>query len=367
MSFLGLQKKNNIDLIIEIQSSLIRVHLLLAMKNAQERLVIGAFESHFEYKEKEGSKRYVNTVKNCLSETLEQVHLHITKLKKTDPQSKLGGSIGFVDICLSSPWSTTQTKTISLDTKPNTEINYRHVDDILKNHKKQLQLDKNLAVIEEKVTTIKLNGYEVKNFTKHIASHLEISYIISISSRDFIKSIQAICKKYTTSKKIHYHSIISLLQLGIRDTFPDTFSGSIINIHGELSEVTVLDRGRNIFTASFPYGYKTLLRKVSEKSKHKHHSTDSLISMYEKNILIHSNNHEFEAIRQSLKEWKNVLDMTMKDLQNLAKFTKNITINSDQYKELFKTFLNSEFSGSTILDFNHNEILIGTINNIHTR
>ena len=367
MSFFGLQKKNDIDLIIEVQSSLLRIHLLLPIQNSAERLVVGAFESQFEYKEKGGSKRYIENLKNCLKETLGQVHSHIIKLKKTDPQSKLTGNIGFVDICLSSPWSTTQTKTISIDTKPNTEIDYKHVDDILKNHKKDLQLDKHLAVIEEKVTTIRLNGYEVKNLTKHIASHLEISYIISISSREFIKSIQAICKKYTTSRKIHYHSIISLLQLGIRDTFPDSFCGSIINIHGELSEITVLDKGRNIFTASFPFGYKTLLRKVSEKSGHKQHSADSLLSLYESNTVTNFSKAEIDSIKSSLQEWKEKLEETTKELNSKVKFTKHITLNSDQYKDLFKTFLNSELVDSTILDFNHNELIITTINNIHTR
>lgn len=367
MSFLGLQKKKDIDLIIEIQSSLIRVHLLLPQEKNPERLVIGAFESHFSYDDKGGSKRYVNNLKNCLEQTLEQVYLHITKVKKTDTQSKLSGKIGFVDICLSSPWTVTQSKTISLDTKPNTLINYSHVDNILKEQKKELQTDRNMAVIEEKVTTIKLNGYEVKNLTKHIASHIEISYIVSISSREFIKSIQAICKKYTPSKKIHYHSIISLLQLGIRDTFPDTFSGSIVNIHGELSEITVLDKGRNIFTASFPFGYKTLLRKVSEKSNHKHHSADSLITLYEKNILTHSHSSEFASIKQTLKEWKDIFDSSIANLHDKSKFTKYITINSDQYKDLFKSFLDQEYSESKILDFNHNELIIATINNIHIK
>jgi len=288
-------------LILDVQSSLVRGSLVrLSAGTAPE--IIFTHEQDIPYRPHGGSAYLIKVGLRAIEEAVGAA-LQCAALNR---DSGAMARIEAVHYVLSSPWIVSQAKTLSLSFPEDTEITQSLVSDAI--NKEQMKLTPGAApgsfeIVERKAFDVRLNGYSVSSWQGKQARTVEISCVISMAGSQIAERFRHACARAVKPSRVSFHSSLLLQQMAISSVMPDRLSYTLIHIHGELTDVVVVEKGTCSFFGSYPSGVRTVIRKIAHTSKTEQQAAESLLTLYERSHLDGSLDRTASFIEDIGKGW----------------------------------------------------------------
>jgi hypothetical protein len=251
---------------------------------------------------------------------------------------------------LASPWHTSQTRIISLKkdtsfiftTKLADELIQKEIKIFEAEHLAQYSSTENkVRAIELKNIKTLLNGYETVNPVNQKIIELEMIIFISISGEQFLKKIEDTIAQSFHFEQIKFSSSAMASFAVVRDLHPSKDNFLLVEISGEVTDISMIKKDTLRESISFPLGRNFLIRGVALGTQSTIDEASSMISLFKNGHAEESTGKLLAPILEKLGgEW------LKKFQESLANFTKDISIPATIYLSTDKE--NVDFFSSTI-------------------
>jgi hypothetical protein len=189
------------------------------------------------------------------------------------------------DCILSSPWIVSRTKSLTVTFPKDTLITKKLIGTSIVPEREAMlrsaagngagsahssagdRTATDLTPIEQKIFEIKINGYSTADIAGKKGRELGIYFAVSMSAETIIETIRETVSRHVSppvARRMAYHSSILLGYAASRETTGNETSYILSHIHGELSDIALVEKGITTLIASFPFGYSSLIRETSK-------------------------------------------------------------------------------------------------------
>ncbi len=257
-------------------------------------------------------------------------------------------SIDAIHCVISSPWIISQAQIVSTSFDKEKKVTEKIVETLLKVEKAKPTLhvtkDGNrtgqLITIEKKVFSVLLNGYHVNDWQGKSAKTIDVSFVTSSASKSFIDELEEICKRVTTVKNITYHSSIILHYIASVGLAQNAAAHVCVHVHNEITDVVSIDKLGKIFFASYPVGFKTIVKRLSQSMGIKDSTASSMLSLYSEMALdpTHARNIG-KLIEKIMAGWAHDYHEFLKVGGIPSKSHIHVFVSSEKYPKLFAKFM----------------------------
>jgi hypothetical protein len=191
----------------------------------------------------------------------------------------------------SSPWAASQTKIASIENPEPVTITREMVQNVIAKAEKSFEsevvdpthnseLKDKLSVIENRIIQIRLNGYEATEPYGKKAKRVDVSFFISLVPKMVIDRVSDASLGALHSHDTHFTSAQLASYSALREIFSGRQGFIVLDIGGEVSDVSVIKNGLILETASFPLGRNFLTRRVSRALSVTNDGALSLLRLY---------------------------------------------------------------------------------------
>ncbi len=281
MSLFVSKKKQEISIVLDIGSASIGGSLVL-FSQGHVPSVLYSNRLAIPIQEDVTGSRYVSAMlqvlDNVVSDIVKKGLLHTKFIRM---QNK---SIHQVTCVYSSPWFASEAHTISLHEKTPILLTEHYLYNLLTKEREdfenKLEIKEKVILIEQKITQTLLNGYVTTKPQNKKARDVEISTFISVIPQDMSQKIENLVHKHVQPKKIVHHSFSLAAYRTITNIFPADSNSCIIDISGEITDISVITNDVITQTATIPYGRNTLIRALTDKEGEFYAAELSMLQMY---------------------------------------------------------------------------------------
>lgn len=355
--FFSSKPKAKLDLILDIQSSIVRGALVLKRPNDIPE-VIYIYSTFIPFKPQVSSGYLVKMTLRAVEETIQAI-LKELSLRKTAQHIELPQHISAAHYVLSSPWIVSQAKTISLSFPKETKVTKEKIRSITEEERLKLLGDEanSLSVIEEKVFDVRLNGYSIPSWQGRLAKELEISFVVGVAGTRMIESLRNACLHIVPSGRIDFHSSLFLQNIGIQRVLPDRSTYTIIHVHGELTDVVVMKNHSCVFFGSYPWGVQSVIRKIAHASKTDEQAAESLFTLSLGNNLDASHAASSRKIVDDIADgWVSEYAHMMK-LSGLKVLPDDIIISARAHEDFFVNTFKNKYPDADVITLEIDQII----------
>jgi len=204
---------------------------------------------------------------------------------------------------LSSALYVSQTRVINLEKNTPFIFTEKLADELTRKEIKlfeEQQLPKYTSVgsairpIELKNIKTLLNGYETTEPLNQKIKELEMTLFISISGEQVLKKIENTIAKHFHFEQIKFSSFAMSSFAVVRDMYPLRENFLLVDIGGEVTDISMIKKGVLSESISFPLGRNFLTRGVASMMRVSLNEASSLVSLFK-------DGHAEEMIAQKLK------------------------------------------------------------------
>ncbi len=241
---------------------------------------------------------------------------------------------------LASPWHVSETRTIKLEKNEPFIFNSKLADSLIQKEialfeeeylAKYANTEDRVLPIEFKNIKTMLNGYEVSEPLNQKIKELEITIFISISSEKVLNKIKESIGKHFYFKEIRFFSFLFAAFAVVRDVYSHTEDFLLIDIGGEVTDISMVKKNTLRESISFPLGVNFIIRGVASAMISSIEEAKSLISLLKDG---HAGDAETKKIEEALDglriKWLN------KFQESLANISNDISIPSTIYISIEK-------------------------------
>jgi hypothetical protein len=358
-----IKTKEELSLVIDIQSGLIRGALILNKENTEPHILFVVTRPII-HKPHTDSTYLTKAMLKTLSEVVDMLGQEgVIRAQALGYNKKLLSRVHYI---LSSPWVLSSSKTLKIHFDKDTEITEKFVQNLLEEERMKIEdkfkesnhnfsgqtFNTDLVFIEHKIFEMKLNGYKVNKYDGRKASSLEISFAATLSSNRLINRINSEVKKILNLKKIEYHSALLLNFIAMRLIVPEKNNFISIHVHNELTDVVVVKDGLASHLASFPFGTSTLLRKISAVLGESRETSESTLTLLFSDKLEASQAENLKnKIKPLIQHWyrEYVKSIDYKDDNTFS--PKTIYLSAHSHVEIFKRILKANNDSLDVIIF----------------
>lgn len=357
--FSKLKEKDELILVFNIGSSSVDGALFEAQSSGIPKII-------FSIKEPIRIKEKVDVDKFLLS-TIKTLEIVVGKIYKAGL-----GAPSQIFCVLSSPWCVSQMRIINL--KKNTPFVFTEklADGLIQKEIKLFEeehalkygdADEGARIIELKNIKIMLNGYETSESLNKKTKELEMNIFISMSGEQVLKKIENTIGKHFHFKKIKFLSFTLSFFTVVRDLYFKQENFLLLNIGGEVTDISMVKKNVLRELASFPLGCNFLTRGVALDLGCSLSEADSFISLLRDGHAEESVVKKLTLILSKLKaEW---LKKFQDSLANLSKdisipSTIYVTIDKDLVDFFSETIKTEQFSQYSLTESKFEVIFLNT-------
>ncbi|KKR68817.1 MAG: hypothetical protein UU10_C0018G0006 [Parcubacteria group bacterium GW2011_GWF1_40_6] len=357
--FFGHKNKEELMLVFNIGSSSVGGALFLAQKSGIPKIIFSTREP-IPIEEQVEIDRF-------LSLTTQSLEIVAKKI--------LGAGMGApkrIFCVLSSPLYVSQTRVISY--KKNTPFVFttKLADALIQKEIKIFQeehLAKYTTVggevrsIELKNIKTMLNGYETANPLDQSAKELEMIIFISMSGEQILKKIENTIEKYFHFNQIKFSSFTMSFFTAVRDVFKQKDNFLLVDIGGEVTDISMTKKNVLRESISFPLGRNFLTRGVASGLNCTMDEANSLISLFKDG---HAEKRVAKKLTLIMKELqKKWLEKFQESLANLSHdisipSTIYIAIDKDLADFFSETIKSEQFSQYTLAESKFEVVFLST-------
>lgn len=194
----------------------------------------------------------------------------LEEIRKKSTQSRFG----CVTVILNSPWYFSQTRTITVERTEQFRIDKDLINQLLEEERKiflnrassQFEISENdsAQLLEMFIMRALLNGYEADSFLEKSARHLRLSTYISMTLASLAHELNSIVEIKLSPQKIILHSSPYVIFKSASEALAvDSAGAVIVDIGGEITDITVMRDGIISETFSFGRGMNFILRRIA--------------------------------------------------------------------------------------------------------
>lgn len=265
---------------------------------------------------------------------------------------------------LSSPWCVSQTKIIKIQKSKPFEISDDSMKEIIKEQEARFFSDGaniDSELIEKKIIGAKLNGYKLDNAYNKKSNNIELAFFLTSTPKSLIKELEDTAVKHFTFQSSHFNSFSLASFSAIRDIYPDKEDFVYLDVHGELTDLSVVKEGVLTESVSFPMGRNYFIRKLSEDFQISSEEAHSLINLYIRKDCDEKTSKKIQtSINDSLKHWSDNFHSTLTSLSSSIYIPRTIfTIAGDEFSTFFvKNLKEEKFSQFSLAEESFNVIVL---------
>lgn len=217
-------------------------------------------------------------------------------------------SIKEIFCILSSPWYLSETRIVKMERESSFLFTKRHANELLQKemfnlseiYKKQYGEVDTPQIIENIIMGVSLDGFPTNEPLDKKCKSVDLSILVSLSSKIFIDKIEGIILNNFHHIPVHFSSFISSSYIALRDKYVNQDSHILVDVSGETTDVSIIQDGILKYSVSFPQGKKTLYRYISKNKNIELRDSEELFNLYITDKLSSSIKSKVEPIFKSL-------------------------------------------------------------------
>jgi cell division ATPase FtsA len=352
------ESKDNLVLVFDIGSSSVGGALFYAEKNKIPRIIYS-------------TRHPIATTKKvdfatCLALTLEALE-NLT----ADIFKKGGGTPSQIFCVLSSPWYISQTRTIHMEKNIPFLVTAKLIDSLVEKeiaifreeHVKAYSDESPWRPIEMKNIKTVLNGYEVGDPIDQKAKDLEMTMFISLGTEDVLSKIESIIGKYFHTKNLKFNSFTLASFAVIRDMFVHQDNFLLIDIGGEVTDISMAKNNILRESVSYPLGRNFILRSLASVLDCPLDEAKSILSLYKDGHAEESVQKKLDPIMKQINsQWLGQFQTSLANISNDISIPATIFLATDKdYADFFTDIIKAEqFNQYTLTESKFQIVQMGT-------
>jgi len=305
--FSSTSNKKNIELICDIGNRSVGISLVEYVFGVKTPNVIFTDRFYSPYKEVKDIENIISVFSKDLKGLLNNALKHCISLGIT-PTS--------VSCFYSSPWYIAQTHILKVKQSEPIVFSKTIMKKILDEGKKSFLSEdikkeyffyaKDLRLIENRITQIKLNGYQTNKPFGKKASNVEASVFFGAVPKEIIALVEDVIDHMWHKIKVQHHTFpIASFSL-LRNELNITGNFLIVNIADDITDMSFVNDNILLDTISFPLGKRKLIESIENNCNINYELASSALSMYSKKEIYSEQAICIEnAIKSSKKDWIN--------------------------------------------------------------
>ena len=345
--------QDHIDLILDIQSSVICGALMLVRHGSAPR-ILWTKSVIIPYRPQDGSAYLIKMGVKGVEDIAAAANIYVHDAHGED---LLPGRITSVHCCLSSPWVVSRARTVSQKFSEETRMTKKIISEIIKSERDDLvgKDQTGLTSIEENIFDVRLNGYSVREWKDKSARSLEVSFTLSLAGTEMIELFKEAARRAGPHEDVRFHSSLLLQYMGISSALSINDPYMFIHVHGELTDIVIADAHSCILSGSYPIGYCTIVRKVAQALKISYAVADSSIAIHAsgKSDLAHDRSFA-TSIADASHEWQAECAKLISIIPK-ERLPSMVMISSREHEDLFNDIIKDEFHDMKSRDLSSDE------------
>jgi len=179
-----------------------------------------------------------------------------------------------VHIVISSPWQSSQTRSVSVTKEKAFKISQKTIKELMKNEEAQfiveakanpLLFGDDFMLFESKTMSATLNGYPIEDPVGKSAKSIDLTIHLSAGPKSAFLLFTSIIQKVIPHATTAFHSSVFAYFAELRDLFPEVKSFLVIEVSEMLSEVTIVESSALSQSVSFPAGLHLQTEMISKE------------------------------------------------------------------------------------------------------
>jgi len=356
-------------LILGVESGAVRGSLTLISPSCAPK-VIFSHEALIPWKPHTDSRYLIKTTEKAVKETVEASLQRLHMLYSDKKAGDIPRKISSVHFAMSSPWIVSRAKLISVRFDKDTAVDRAYIMKLVGDERAKMipEQSEPVRVVEEKIFDVRLNGYSVNDWQDKGARALDISFTVSVAGAHTIDRFAALCEHAVHPHQVHFHSSLLLQFIGIEKSLQTSENYAIIHVHGELTDVAMVHDRSCIFFGSYPFGVRTMVRKVAASTKTDGHAADSLIALYTGGKLDPAQDKKAGAVIESVSEgWAKELDKVLLLSPQDIRSSANIVISARAHEDSLAKMLHKLYPAVKITAISETDMLPIAINGMEQK
>ncbi len=282
------------------------------------------------------------------------------------------GSPNKIFCILSSPWYASQIRTIKYKKDELFVFNKKLADNLISLEIKKFEEEylkenkeegEKIRAIELKNMKISLNGYPVKEPLGQKVSEVEMNIFISMSTENILSKLEKVINFHFHNKEIKFSSFAMASFVVARDTFVLQDSFLLVDIGGEVTDISMVKKDIICSSISFPLGRNFMIREISKNLNCSLFEFKSYLSLYKDGHASENLEIKIGPIIEKLKSnWLGDFQKSLVNISNDISIPATIFITVDQdLSDFFAKIIKTEqFSQYTLTESKFRIIILGT-------
>lgn len=273
--------------------------------------------------------------------------------------SKRQVKIDTVFVVFSSPWFVAKTKKISLNNQKEFYITKDFLSDItdseVSKFKEEMRQSTETVfeLIESTFVLGRINGYAVNSPIGKKTKNFDAYIYLSLTHNSLLKKIQSIIHKHThlNPEEITVSTFPVVSFKVVKDLLTDQSSFVLLDVTGELSEITLVSDDAIVKTVTIPSGKNLIYKQISKELNTSIEIAESTLKLYTAKKLNDDVNLKIEGVLSSVeKEWSVYLENALNEISPNAILPSSLFLTSDDdISNIYKYFLTIQKLDSTAL------------------
>ena len=329
---------------------------LVATSEGKVPRVLTAFESEYNFKVKDASFSPDKAMLTSLGGVLDFIVKKVSLMKKVRVDKAV--------ITFSSPWVDSYLKTVEIKKEEEFVFDKKFMLGVINEEKSIFQnsLKESFAeeseIFESAVMDLYMNGYPASEPKSEKVSEVEISFILSASTKDLLTKIEdQIIRTLALKKGVVMHSFMYVFYKVLSHSFNNLHSALLINMTTHITDVLFLRHNNLALNANLPFGPASIIEAVAGKLNIPREVASSYLTLFAEGALDKTTTESIDRIlTENETVWRDMWsDVSQKIMQSAGVPYSIFLVTDPKFGKLMKTFLESVFPDKNI-------ILIGDTN-----
>ncbi|MBU6431551.1 MAG: hypothetical protein KGJ58_01580 [Patescibacteria group bacterium] len=360
-SFSSGKNKEEVSAVFHIGSGNVNGYLVKLSKISKPEIVY-AIKVPISFQKNIDLERHFSLMIKSLDSALKDIqkkglaHLNFTGLKNHGVRSAF--------YILSSPWCVSQTKIIKIKKDKPFEISIDSIETVIDDQEGKFLSDDSTGgskIIEKKIIEAKLNGYKMNEIYGKKAKDVELAFFMTSAPEYALKEVENVARKYFNFRSFDFHSSALSLFSAIRDIYSGEENFIFIDVHGELTDISIIKD--NIFaeSVSFPLGKNFFARQISKNFRVSMEEAFSLINLRFGDKSDSATSLKVQAaIDASLEDWLNKFHSILASLSSCMYIPRTVFMAADDEIDAFlvKKLKEEKFSQFSLTEESFNVIIL---------
>jgi hypothetical protein len=199
-------------------------------------------------------------------------------------------------------------------------------------------------LIEGDILDIELNRYHTKDPLGKITNDLGITLFVSSAPIELTDSIKSIKERGFGETTGNFASFTFSFFNVVRDIWHEKHHFILLDVSGEVTDLSVVKDGKLLETSSFPCGVNTVVRLIASRFNLKMGESESLLNAYYNHHLSSSERARVSlTLHDAQKQWLSFFSKELEEISPQILLPRDVFLTVDEpYTAWFKDIIESE-------------------------